>query len=58
MRGFDFESLEEQLLDCEECGWIGKGYETEKGYISLPAAIELYCPVCQHYFGEVSHEGK
>ena len=50
---FDFETLNETELECEECGWTGKGYETDKEYTALPAAIELYCPVCKNYFGVV-----
>ena len=53
MEEFDFVSLERRIMECEECGWRGRGYETEKGYKSLPEAIEIYCPVCKHYFGEI-----
>ena len=54
MQEFDFETLENATIECEDCGWRGKGYETEKGYAALPQAIEIYCPVCRHYFGQVS----
>src|SRR5215216_5188321 len=53
MQEFDFSSLEKKAMECEECGWSGKGYETEKGYHSLPEAIEIYCPVCHYFFGEI-----
>ena len=56
MERFDFVLLETKVLDCEECGWRGRGYETEKGYASLPAFFEICCPVCSHYFGEVRKE--
>jgi ribosomal protein L33 len=50
---FDFISLEKIRLECEECGWMGKGYETEKGFMDLPEAIEICCPVCGNYLGEI-----
>ena len=50
---FNFETLEQTEIECEECGWVGKGYETQKIYIGLPADIELYCPVCGNYLGLV-----
>ncbi len=53
-RNFDFVSLEREHLECEECGWSGSGYETDKGYEALPGAIDLYCPVCQNFLGEVT----
>lgn len=56
MEEFDFVSLERRIMECEECGWRGRGYETEKGYKSLPEAIEIYCPVCKHYFGEIKKD--
>ena len=56
MEQFDFETLENAHLECEECGCSGKGYETEKGYNSLPGVIELFCPVCKHFFGEIKRE--
>jgi|GEM_PF-6124807 len=56
MRQFDFVRLEKEILECEECGWRGPGYETEKGYASLPEAIEIFCPVCHYYFGEVQKD--
>jgi Zn finger protein HypA/HybF involved in hydrogenase expression len=53
---FDFISLERKELNCEECGRSGKGYETEKGFEYLPRAIEIYCPICGNFFGEVLQE--
>ena len=50
---FDFISLERKELHCEECGWSGRGYETDKGFEYLPEAIEIYCPICGNFFGEV-----
>lgn len=54
MQKFDFISLETNSLECEECGWLGQGYETEKGFGLLPDAIEIHCPVCGNYFGEIT----
>jgi hypothetical protein len=56
MQTFDFMTLEQKRLECEECGWIGRGYETEKEYELLPEAIGICCPVCGHYFGEVKRK--
>ena len=56
-RNFDFVSLERQPLDCEECGWSGEGYETDKEFEALPGAIELLCPVCRNFLGAVPREG-
>ena len=56
MQTFDFISLETKQIECEECGWRGKGYETDKGYASLPEVIEILCPVCGHFLGEVRKE--
>jgi Zn finger protein HypA/HybF involved in hydrogenase expression len=56
MQLFDFTQLEKEVLECEECGWRGCGYETEKGYKSLPETIEVYCPVCKNFLGEVKKE--
>jgi predicted RNA-binding Zn-ribbon protein involved in translation (DUF1610 family) len=53
---FDFISLEKKELDCEECGWSGRGYETDKGFEYLPEAIEIYCPICGNFFGEVPRQ--
>lgn len=50
---FDFTSLETATLECEDCGWVGIGHETEKGYAQLPKAFEIFCPVCGNYFGIV-----
>jgi len=55
---FDFASLEQQPLECEECGWRGQGFETEKGFEALPVAIEVYCPVCGNFLGEVPRDGE
>ena len=57
MQTFDFISLEQRTLECEECGWRGKGYETEKDYALLPEAIGINCPVCGCYLGEVKKDG-
>jgi hypothetical protein len=56
MQVFDFTTLEQKILECEECGWRGKGYETEKEYNLLPKVIGICCPVCGCYFGEVKRE--
>jgi len=53
MQDFDFVRLDKEMVECEECGWSGIGYETEKGYASLPDAIEIFCPVCANYLGQV-----
>jgi len=53
---FDFISLERKELHCEECGWSGRGYETDKGFEYLPEAIEIYCPICGNFFGEVHQQ--
>lgn len=53
---FDLETLAERRVECEECGWVGLGYETEKKYENLPQAIEIYCPVCRNYLGIVKQK--
>lgn len=53
MQTFDFSTLEKVDLECEDCGWLGNGYETEKSFASLPNAIDIVCPVCGFYLGEV-----
>jgi hypothetical protein len=56
MQKFDFVVLEQVVLCCEECGWIGKGFETDKKFDYLPQSIEICCPVCGNYFGEVDSD--
>ncbi|MGZ3837656.1 MAG: hypothetical protein ACXVBR_16435 [Flavisolibacter sp.] len=56
MKTFDFLMLEDAELECGECGWMGKGYETEKNFSSLPEAIDVCCPVCGCFLGEIKKE--
>jgi hypothetical protein len=58
MQAFDFLTLEQKTLECEECGWMGKGYETEKEYDQLPESMGICCPVCKNYLGEIKKETK
>lgn len=43
-------------VHCSKCNWKGKGSEIKQEDLFLTEAIELFCPLCNGYFGFVNSE--
>lgn len=45
-----------ELIKTHDCGWCGTAYAITLKYVSSNNSIQLRCPECDHFFGNLKYD--